>query len=262
MILDSSISQAAHPPAQRAYLEATTRYSQARADLVFADSQATAADLAHFYGTANSKIRVIYPGVDAANLKATAEDIAAARAKYQLPQRYFIFIGTLQPRKNIRRIVQAFARWQQSSDDYDAALVMAGGRGWLYDEAWIEGARNVRQTGYLSQVDKAALLSGALALVFPSLYEGFGFPAVEAMITGAPVIASDTSSLPEIVGEIGLLVDPLNVEAIASAMIRVSDDEHLRQEMIHKGFQRAKQFTWESAAERAMSAFRELGAPT
>ena len=132
---------AAHPPAQRAYLDATTRFSQSRADLVFADSRATAADLAHFYGTPASKIRVIYPGVDTANLKATAEDIAAVRAKYQLPKRYFIFIGTLQPRKNIERIVQAFARWQQSSDDNDAALVLAGGKGWLYDEAWLEGAR-------------------------------------------------------------------------------------------------------------------------
>ena len=253
---------AAHPPAQRAYLDATTRFSQSRADLVFADSQATAADLAHFYGTAESKIRVIYPGVDTANLRATAEDIASAREKYQLPKRYFIFIGTLQPRKNIERIVQAFARWQQSSDDNDAALVLAGGKGWLYDEAWLEGARNLRQTGYISQDDKAALLGGALALVFPSLYEGFGFPAVEAMIAGAPVIASNSSSLAEIVGDNGLLVDPLNVDAIASAMSRVSDDEHLRQDLIHKGFQRAKHFTWESAAEHAMSAFRELGAPT
>ncbi len=252
---------AAHPPAQRLYLDASTRFSQARADLIFADSQATAADLIRYYGTPAKKIRVIYPGVDPAKLKAATEQIEAVRAKHQLPSRYFLFIGTLQPRKNIKGIVQAFAGWQQSRNEPETGLVLAGGKGWLYEDAWLEGAQQVYATGYVSEADKAALLANALALVFPSLYEGFGFPAIEAMIAGAPVIASNTSSLGEIVGESGLLVDPQDVNAIAAAMSRISDDEPLRQALIHRGYQRAKRFTWESAAEQAMSAFRELGAP-
>lgn len=252
---------AAHPPAQRAYLDATTRFSQARADLIFADSQATAADLIRFYSTPVGKIRVIFPGVDAEALKTTAQAVEAVRAKYELPPRYFLFIGTLQPRKNIKGIVQAFQLWQRNGSGSETGLVLAGGKGWLFDDAWLEGARRVHRPGYVSESDKAALLAGALALVFPSLYEGFGFPAVEAMIAGTPVIASNTSSLAEIVGEAGLQVDPLDHHAIASAMRRVSDDERLRRELIHKGYLRAKQFTWESAAEQALSVFRELGAP-
>ena len=251
---------AAHPPLQRAYLEATTRFSQARAAIVLADSQATAADLRRYYGTATDKIRVVYPGVD--KLRATTADVAAARAKYTLPQRYFLFVGTLQPRKNIKRLVQAFARWQQAQDDDETALVLAGGRGWLYDESWHEGARNVRLCGYIDDAHKAGLLRGAIALVFPSLYEGFGFPAVEAMHAGTPVIASATSSLGEIVGEAGLLVDPLSVAKIAAAMCRCSADEALRQALIEMGRQRARRFTWDAAAEQVMKAFAALAAPS
>ena len=253
---------AAHTSLQRAYLEATTRYSQARAAIVLADSQATARDLRRFYGTAEEKIRVVYPGVDAMRLTATAEDIAAVRAKYQLPRRYFLFIGTLQPRKNIKRIVQAFASWQTSRDDLETSLVLAGGKGWLFEETWLEGARNVQLTGYIDEADKASLLGGAIALVFPSLYEGFGFPAVEAMIAGTPVIASNTSSLAEIVDDSGLLVNPLNVAEIAAAMSRCSDDEQLRRDLVRRGHQRAKCFTWDEAARQVMNVFEELGAPT
>ena len=214
----------AHTPLQRAYLDATTRYSQARADIVLADSQATADDLRHFYGANADKIRVVYPGVDGDRLKATAADVAAARAKYGLPERYFLFIGTLQPRKNIKRLAQAFARWQQERSDDETVLVLAGSTGWRFEDDWLEGARNIRLIGYIDAADKAGLLQGAIALVFPSLYEGFGFPAVEAMHAGTPVIASKTSSLGEIVADAGLLVDPLSVAEIAETMSRCSAD--------------------------------------
>lgn len=251
----------AHPIAQRAYLDATTRYSQARADLVFADSHATAADLVHFYATPNSKIRVIHPGVDNNTSRPSAKDIASVRAQFNLPRRYFLFVGTLQPRKNIKRIVAAFLTWQQRHADSDTGLVLAGAKGWLFDESWLEGAPQVHLTGYVSAAEKAALLAGAMALVFPSLYEGFGFPAVEAMLAGTPVIASNTSSLVEIVGESGILVDPLSAKEISAAMSGLSQNEQLRQDLIQRGLERAKRFTWESAAENALKAFRELGAP-
>ena len=248
----------AHPVLQRRYLDMTTRYSQARADIVFADSRATANDLAHFYGTPRSKIRVVYPGVDA--LSATPDEVHAARRKYKLPERYFLHLGTLQPRKNIARLVQAFAWWLSETGDTETALGLAGGRGWLFDESWLRGADKIIECGYIDETDKAPLLAGALALVFPSLHEGFGFPAIEAMHCGAPVIASNTSSLPELVGDCGILVDPLDVQAIADAMRRISQDDALRRDLRSRGRIRARQFNWDSAAAQVLDAFAGLGA--
>lgn len=248
----------AHPAPHRAYLELTTRFSQSRATLVLADSQATADDLAKIYGTPPAKIRVLYPGVDPAPLKSDPARIDLARAKYKLPQRYFLFIGTLQPRKNIERIVKAFALLRAESGDEETALALAGGKGWLFDERWVRGTENVRLTGYIDDADKGPLLAGALALVYPSLYEGFGFPAIEAMICGAPVIASASSSLAELVGDAGILVDPLRVEEIAAAMRQVSDNGALRAHLVERGKQRAKAFTWEASARQLLRIIDEL----
>lgn len=248
----------AHSPVQRAYLDMTTRFSQRRAALLLADSSATATDLSRIYGTPPGKIRIVYPGFDGEHLQPSAQGIAAARDRLQLPARYFLFIGTLQPRKNIERLVNAFGRWQREYDEDKTALVLAGAKGWLFEESWLQGASNARVTGYIDEADKAGLLAGAIALVFPSLYEGFGFPALEAMHCGAPVIASATSSLPEVVGDAGLLVDPLSVAEIAEAMGRCSEDEGLRQELIERGFRQAKRFTWAAAAAKALAAFDEL----
>lgn len=244
---------AAHPPLQRLYLDLTTRYSTARASVVLADSRATADDLARLYGTPAPKIRVVYPGVDAPQVG----DVAEMRRKYGLPERYFLFLGTLQPRKNIARIAQAFARWRSAHPGDPAALVLAGGQGWLYDPAWTAGLDGVILPGYVDEVDKGALYAGALALVFPSLYEGFGFPVLEAMHCGTPVICSGTSSLPELASDAGLLVDPLDVDAIADAMTAVSGDDPLRAGLRDKGYQQAHKFTWEAAARAALDALTE-----
>ncbi|MCB9450846.1 MAG: glycosyltransferase family 4 protein [Anaerolineaceae bacterium] len=244
---------AAHKTVSRLYLDLTTRYSARRATVVLADSQATAADLTRFYGTSPAKIRVVYPGVDSPMIG----DSGAVRHKYNLPERYFLTIGTLQPRKNIAGIVQAYTRWQQINPNDSAGLVLAGGKGWLYDPAWIAHAENVHLPGYVDDADKGALLAGAVALVFPSLYEGFGFPAVEAMRCGTPVIASNTSSLPELVGEAGLLVNPQDTGAIAEAMTRLSGDESLRAALREKGYSQAQRFTWEAAAAYTWAALEQ-----
>ena len=243
----------AHPTVQRFYLDATTGMSQARADIVLADSQATAADLHKFYGTSPEKIRVIYPGVDQLNIT-NRETI---RQKYELPDTYFLFLGTLQPRKNIKRIIQAFTMWKQQTPS-DIALVLAGGKGWLFDETWLQGTSDVILTGYIDEVDKGALYAESLGLVFPTLYEGFGFPVIEAMHCHTPVIASNTSSLPELVGEAGLLVDPEEVTAIANAMDKLYQDVGLRQSLIQKGIQQAQKFTWEQTAQQTWSALQSL----
>ena len=248
----------AHPIRQRLYLDLTTRYSQARATFILADSQATANDLNTFYGTSPSKIEVIYPGVDAQPLLDTQQDIEIIRAKYNLPERYFLFIGTLQPRKNIQRIVQAFAQWQQQYDNQDTAFVLAGGQGWLFDASWIADAEHIKQLGYIDEADKSTLLQGAIALVFPSLYEGFGFPVIEAMHCGTPVIASTTSSLPELVVKAGLLVNPEDVSAIVDAMQRYHTQDDLRDQMIQAGYQQAQTFTWEKTARDTMTVFDKI----
>ena len=194
------------------------------------------------------KIHVVYPGVD----PPLVQDAGGIRAKYGLPDRYFLFIGTLQPRKNIHRIVQAFAQWQSANPQDQTGLVLAGGKGWLYDEAWAKDVAGVVVTGYIDEEDKGVLLSKAVGLVFPTLHEGFGFPVIEAMHCGIPVIASNTSSLPELVGDAGLLVDPLDVNAITDAMQVLVGDRRLREELIMKGKQRAEQFTWQRAAEQTI----------
>ncbi len=243
---------AAHPARQRLYLDLTTRYSANRAALVLADSHATAHDLTRFYGTLPGKIRVVYPGVE----PPVVGDAAAVRAKYGLPEHYFLFIGTLQPRKNIARLVQAYALWRAAHPGSSVGLVLAGAAGWLYDPAWTAGIPGVHLTGYVDDADKGALYAGALALVFPSLYEGFGFPVLEAMHAGTPVIASDTSSLPELVGHAGLLVHPLDESAIAAAMSALSDDAARRSELIRRGREQAAQFVWERAASAVLDALQ------
>ncbi|MEZ4669080.1 MAG: glycosyltransferase family 1 protein [Anaerolineae bacterium] len=240
----------AHPLRQRLYLDWTTRYSAARASIILADSQATADDIQHFYGTSSDKIQVVYPGVE----KPFVGDINAARQKYHLPERYFLFIGTLQPRKNIAGVVRAYSLWRSRNIGENVGLVLAGGKGWLFDPAWVTGIDGVQLTGYVDDTDKGALYAGALALVFPSLYEGFGFPVLEAMHSGTPVIASQTSSLPELVRDAGILVDPLDVEEIAEAMGVMIQDESKRQICREKGYSQALRFTWEHAAEKVLRA--------
>lgn len=242
-----------HTRSQRLYLDLTTRHSARRAASILADSQMTANDLAEYYHIPMDKIRVVYPGVD----KAKRGNITFIKKKYNLPEHYFLFIGTLQPRKNIPRIVEAFKAWQKANPDSSIGLVLAGGKGWLYDESWVEGVENICLPGYIDKDDKGALYAGAIALVFPSLYEGFGFPVIEAMQVGTPVIASNTSSLPELAGEAGMLVDPLDVESITVAMDLISSQPRLREKLRLEGLLRATQFTWNAAADKVLNALEE-----
>jgi glycosyltransferase involved in cell wall biosynthesis len=245
----------AHPPRQRRYLDWSTAHSARRAAVIFADSHATARDLTRFYNTPQAKIRVVYPGVDAPPVGSVTE----VRARYGLPERYFLFLGTLQPRKNIARIVQAYALWRSRNPREQAGLVLAGAQGWLYDPSWTAGVEGVTLTGFIADADRGALYAGALALVFPSLYEGFGFPAVEAMACGIPVIASDTSSLPELVGDAGLLVDPLDVDAIAARMSQLSDDAALRRHLAALAPAQAARFTWDATARAVLAGLEAAG---
>ena len=248
----------AHPTGQRSYLDWSTRHSARRADLVLCDSEATQADLQRFYGIAPGKMRVVYPGLTTPSGEIVESDSAAIRAKYGLPPRYFLHVGTLQPRKNIAFLVAAFQRWVTSQGDAEAVLALAGGRGWLFDERWLAERQQVLWLGYVDDDDLGALYAGARALLFPALHEGFGFPALEAMHAGLPVLASDRASLPEVVGDAGILLDPNDEAAWVAALTEIDRDEGLRHRLNARGRERAQQFRWEETARQTLAAFEEV----
>lgn len=252
----------AHRPFDRWYLEWTTRRHTRVARHLIADSQATKADLIRFYGADPAKITVVYLGRDETLQRVVdPHGIAAAKAKYQIEGDYLLYLGTLQPRKNLLRLVEAFANlanlpgFENLEDLASLKLVIAGSKGWLYDEIFARvqslglGGR-VIFPGFIAAADKAALLSGALAYVFPSLYEGFGLPVLEAMACGAPVLTSNCSSLPEVAGEAALLVDPHDTAHLTQALSRLVSQPDLRRQLVERGYHQIQGFSWAKAAQQ------------
>ncbi|HEY4688108.1 MAG TPA: glycosyltransferase family 1 protein [Anaerolineae bacterium] len=252
----------AHPTGQRLYLDLSTRWNARAAMRVIADSQTTKNDLIQHYRTPADKIVVAYPGIDPALKRVEdAQRIQAIKSQYGITGDYLLCLGTLQPRKNLARLIDAFAR----SQTRDTQLVIAGKKGWLYADLFKqverEGMTNrVLFTGYLPDADKPALISGATALVLPSLYEGFGIPLIEAMACGTPVVCSNTSSLPEVAGDAALLVDPTDTEAIAAAIDRITSDAGLRGRLVGRGYVQASQFTWQACARIVLDTIEKVAA--
>jgi len=249
-----------HPPRQRLYLRLSTIWNARAAAMILADSQWTRNDLIERLRVPSEKIAVAYPGVSAEFEPQPAQRIEAVSGRYHLPERYLLYVGTVQPRKNLARLVDAHALVREAPP-----LVLAGAPGWLSGQLISKikaaGAR-VHLLGYVDDSDLPALISGADALVLPSLYEGFGIPVLEAMACGTPVMASCTSSLPEVVGDAGILVDPLSVEAIASGIKQMCADPALARELAQKGRQRARRFTWAACARVALQAIGRAYANT
>ena len=248
----------AHTALQRLYLELSTRWSAAAAQRIIAVSRHTANDLQRFYGVPEAKIRVIH---EAPAPRAPASDADSAPA-YDRP--FALYVGTIQPRKNLLRLIDAFERLtQQQHIGWD--LVLVGRWGWLSEEyerhvADKRLADRVHFPGYLPDDAVAALMEKALFFAFPSLFEGFGLPVLEAQTTGVAVMCAKNSALPEIAGDAALLVDPENVDDIAAAMLRLSQDENLRQELIAKGYENVKRFSWEKAARETLAVLEEAAA--
>lgn len=244
----------AHPENERQYLDWSTRYSANRATQVLADSEATRQDLIKAYGINAAKIHVVYPAPDETLAPVTDTDrITSVKAKYGITQDYLFFLGTLQPRKNIGRMIEAFQQFRHAHPDTKIQLVLGGKRGWLFDETWLENAEGVHLTGYIDDDDVAALYSGATAFLFPSLYEGFGFPALEAMRCSTPVLCSNTSSLPELGGDAAIYVDPTSVDSIAAGIAEiVNQSAEARNAQIQRGFTQLEKFTWQQAAVQTL----------
>ena len=256
-----------HTPAQRRYLRLSTRWSARVASQLIAISNTTRDDLIHYAGAQPERISVVHHGVSPRFRPVEDQDlIAATQAKYGIASPYFLYVGTVQPRKNLARLLEGFAsairNWGLGDEQSDPTpqLVIAGKHGWLTGEIERQstllfgpGSSAVRFTGYIADADLPALLSGALAFVFPSLYEGFGMPILEAMACGTPVLASATSALPEIAGDAALLIEPEDTSAIADGLARLASDAALRADLRARGLVRAAQFTWERCAEETLA---------
>lgn len=231
---------------------------------VIAVSQATRRDLLDLYGVEPAKVRVIPLGVDGAAFRPLEEEVVReARRRFGIHRPYVLYLGGIEPRKNLPNLVRAVAALGKR-----VALVIAGaGVQWNPQGAALLQAAlaalplgdrlEVIQTGYVSEGDKAALLSGAEALVYPSLYEGFGLPLLEAMACGTPVVTSDRSSLPEVAGDAAVLADPDQPEAITAAIDRVLSDGDLRKRLREAGIERAARFDWTQTARKTAEVLRE-----
>ena len=222
----------------------------AQADLIIAVSENTKRDLIDLLAVPAEKIRVIYEGAPAA---AGQLDDKSLKQRYQLPERYFLFLGTNEPRKNLSGVCRALEKLPEKYH-----LVVVGPKGWKVETEKIisrDLQSRVRSLAYVSEADKAGLYKNAIALVYPSFYEGFGLPILEAMTHGCPVIAGNNSSQGEVLGEAGLLVDPFNAADIGRGMEIMATDENLRQKCIAAGLKQAEKFSWQKAAEELLTVF-------
>ena len=253
-----------HLPLNRWYLSLMLPRFMQRADAIIAVSESTRRDALRLMGIPPEKVTVIYEGVNQAfrPLK-DAVRLEEVRARYNLPPRFILYLGTIEPRKNIQMLLDAY-HGLLGRDGEAPALVIAGRKGWLFQpvfdrvrELGLEA--RVHFTDYISPRDTPALLNAAEVFVFPSLYEGFGLPPLEAMACGTPVICSNAASLPEVVGDGGILIDPRDVGALVEALERVLSDENLRRDLRARGLAQASRFSWESAARETCAVYEAVG---
>jgi glycosyltransferase involved in cell wall biosynthesis len=247
----------------RNYLIWSTRFAVRHAAKLITVSESTKNDMVKYYRTDAGKIEVVYLGLDPEFKPLTYEQVQPVLDKYGLVfQKYVLFVGTLQPRKNITRLVDAFIELK-NKNHIEEKLAIVGGKGWLWqpivkkiEEAGV--GDSIKFLNYVPQSELPAIYAGSSLLTLPALYEGFGLPPLEAMACGVPVVVSNISSLPEVVGDAGFLVDPNSTESIRSGLLTVLTDKNLRAEMIRKGFVQAKKFTWQETAQKILNLFNSF----
>lgn len=250
------------PPKQDFSIKILVPHSLRKAKRIIAVSQSTADDIQKQFHLAKQKITVIHEGYEPAKPPSKLT-IHAVRRKFKLQEKYFFYVGTLEPRKNIAGLIAAFdALVRRRPKKFKAVqLVLAGAKGYQfmanYKAIQAVQAGSIRYVGYLTQPDKQALLHGALAFVFPSLYEGFGLPVVEAMVAGTPVITSNVSSLPEVAGKAALTVNPHSTMALQQAIEKMLVAT-TRAAYSKKGKQQAKKFSWDKCAKETLNVYASV----
>lgn len=234
-----------------------------RFNRVVAVSKNTKQDIVELCGINPDKVEVIYSGIgkEFKQMDANEKKLAEVRDKYKLPEKFILYLGTLEPRKNVDGIIKAYNKLRADNRELqDYKLVIAGGKGWKFDKIYKEWERSefkndVNFLGYVDSKDKVYLYNLANVFVYPSFYEGFGFPPLEAMACGLPVVVSYAASLPEVAGDAALMVDPYNINDIAKAMAEILADESLKNKLIERGLARAKNFSWEKTAKEYLKIF-------
>lgn len=252
---------------QKHYLTWSTRFAVEKADRIIAVSEFTKNDLLTRWGTQAQKIKVVQEGV---NIKRYRKIIYSSKlkqilSKYNISHPYVLFVGVVQPRKNLVRLIEAFSIIKDSCKSKGKGglnLVIAGKLGWMYAEILKAPQKygvkdRVKFLGFVKEADLPALFKQALVYIQPSLTEGFGLPVLEAMAAGTPVIASRSGALPEVVGEAGLFTDPLSVLEMANSLRLVIENRNLREELVGRGYKRVKKFTWEKTAKETLGVLRE-----
>lgn len=258
----------AFPPLQRLYLRTQVLRSLRAARRIIAVSAATKQDVIRLARLPDGQVDVVPNGVDLAFCPAPPGEIEAFRAYKGLPPRFILHLGTLEPRKNLVRLVQAFGQVRAASAAMaDVKLVLAGGKGWDYDNIFQEVgqlglAADVLFAGYVPDEELPWWYRAATVFAYPSLLEGFGLPVLEAMACGVPVITSNVSALPEVTGDAALLIDPTSVGQLADALLAVLGDAKMACEMGQRGLQRAANYHWERTAQETAAVYRRsLGLP-
>lgn len=249
----------AHPPRLRRMLDLTTRWSARAASRIIAVSESTRRDLIDRYGIAPAKIDVTPLGVSPSFAPQSRSETDRVRARYDLPARFVLAVGTIQPRKNLAKLAEALHSIP------DLPLVVAGKPGWLAERAMTDLAEpvrlgRVRMLGFVPSVDLPALYAAATCVAFVSRFEGFGLPAIEAMACGTPVVASNRGSLPEVVGDAGLIVDADDREQMSQTIRSVVENPVLHALLREAGLNRASRYTWRATAEATLRVLREVAA--
>lgn len=248
------------PPVSRFYWSLWLPFSLRFADEIIVNSECTRRDVMRLAGLPAERIEVVHLGVDEGFRPLAFEEIEARRARYGLPRHAILYVGTLEPRKGIDTLIDAFAEMVGRHPHH---LLLAGKRGWYWEPILRRVAERrledrVRFLDYVAEGDLPALYASASVFAFPSRYEGFGLPVLEAMACGTPVVCSNAGALPEVAGDAALLVPPDKPRALAEALEAVLDDEGLRDSLREKGLQRAGQFTWERTAQGTLRAYQKL----
>ena len=240
-------------------IERDIAYSIERSDKILTISEFSKKEIMDLLGVSAERIRVV---PCAATEMSAAADLAEIKSKHDLDRPYLLYVGNIEPRKNLSRLLKAFDLLK-SEQGIEHKLVIAGGSGWGNAEfqqtlQGMKHAADVVQVGYVEPAEKRVLYEQAVAFVFPSLYEGFGIPPLEAMSCGCPVVCANSASLPEVVGEAAALVNPLEVQSIADGIWRVISDKEYAEKLVAKGFEQVKQYSWERSAASFKKICREV----